>query len=67
MRLAPRCVCVVAEQRDYWYPTYGPDGGKSSSRSHSSPLTGTNGCGAVHGLPEEDVELVGLIPCTARP
>ena len=57
----------VAKPSDYWYPTYVPDEeGKSSSRSHSSPLTGINGCGAAYGLPE-DVGLVGLIPGTARP
>ena len=64
MRLARRC---VAERSDYWYPTNVPDeAGKSSSRSHSSPLMGINGCGAAYELPE-DVALVGLIPGTVRP
>jgi len=61
MRLARGC---VAKRSDYWYPTY--EAGKSSSRSHSSPLTGICGCGAAYRLPE-DVVLVGLIPWTVRP
>jgi hypothetical protein len=58
-------VRLARERNDYWYPADGP--GKSSSRSHSSPLTGINACGAAYGLPEDEVLVPGLIPGTVRP